>query len=188
ERSGNTITSVLFFDGMERLLQTKRDAEVDDGSGTTRVGMAVSGRLEFDARGRLAAQGQPVFDQGPPSAFVDVPLKNPTRTEYDILSRARVITNPDGGPSLIDHGFAVLDGATFMRQPTTDAMNAAHQTLRTARYETRAVIERNHIGGQLRTLVTRYRFNPLSELTAVVDTNGNVTTSELDTVGRMVAM
>ena len=186
-RPGDPITTVSFIDGLGRIVQRKKDAEVDGGSATT-VGMSVSGRIEFDARGRVAARGQPVFDTGPATALVDVPLKNPTRYEYDVLSRQQLITAPDGARSRIDFGFGTLDGAKYFQETITDALGETRTTLRTIRNEARAVIERNTIGGQLVTLMTRFAYNPLGELTQVVDAKGNVTTGELDTIGRLVAL
>src|SRR5262249_52356878 len=52
-RPGDPIETVSFIDGLGRLLQTKKDIEKDLGSGTnTAVGMSVSGRIQFDERGR----------------------------------------------------------------------------------------------------------------------------------------
>ncbi|HEU4730906.1 MAG TPA: SpvB/TcaC N-terminal domain-containing protein [Kofleriaceae bacterium] len=186
-RPGDPLTTVTFIDGMQRVLQVKKDAELDTG-GATSVGMIVSGRVEFDARGRLAAQGQPVFDTGPDVAFVDVPLKNPTRLDYDILSRQRQITTPDGARAQVEYGFGVLDGATLFRETATDPLGEVRTALRTVRNELGAMQERNTVAGQLTTLVTRYRHNALGELTAAIDAKGNVTTAELDTLGRMIAV
>jgi RHS repeat-associated protein len=186
-RPGDPLTTVSFVDGLARVLEVKKDAEVDTGSATT-VGMSVTGRVEFDARGRLAAQGQAVFDAGPATAFVDVPLKNPTRFEYDILSRRVAITMPDSARSRTDYGFGVLDGATYFQQTVTDPLGEIEATLRTARQEVRGEVQRNTIRGRLTTLTTRYQYNPLSERTHVIDASGNVTTAELDTAGRTVAL
>ena len=184
---GDPIATVTFVDGLQRVVQMKKDAEVDTGAGTT-VGMKVSGRVEFDARGRMSAQGQPVFDTGPATAFVDVPQKNPTRLDYDVLSRQRHITTPDGASARIDYGFGVLDGATFFQESTTNPLGEVRTALRTVRNELGAVVERNTVRGALATLVTRYRHNPLGEVTEVDDAKGNVTTTELDTIGRIVTV
>ncbi|HET7505672.1 MAG TPA: SpvB/TcaC N-terminal domain-containing protein [Kofleriaceae bacterium] len=186
-RPGDPLTTVTFVDGLSRVLQVKKDAELDTG-GATAIGMIVSGRVEFDPRGRLAAQGQPVFDTGPDAAFVDVPLKNPTRLDYDILSRQRQITTPDGARAQVEYGFGVLDGATLFRETATDPLGEVRTALRSVRNELAAMQERNTIAGQLTTLVTRYRHDALGQLTAAIDARGNVTTAELDTVGRMVAV
>jgi hypothetical protein len=81
---------------MERPIQMKKDLERDTGTGTaTEVGMSVSGRVVFDARGRIAAQGQPIFVPGSDSTFVDVPLVRETTYEHDILGRILRLTTPD---------------------------------------------------------------------------------------------
>src|SRR5262249_1156514 len=146
------------------------------------------GRVEFDPRGRLSAQGQPVFDTGPASAFVDVPLVNPTRIQYDILSRHRRIDTPDGAFATIDHGFGTLDGATLFQETIVDPQGKVRTSLRAARDELAAVIERNTLSGQLTTLTTRYAHDPLAQLTRVTDAKGNVTTAEHDTIGRLTAL
>ena len=184
---GDPIDSAVFIDSLERVLQTKEDAELDLGSGTsTRTGMRVSGRIDFDARGRVAAVGQPVFDSGPASQFVDVPSKNPTAVSYDALDRVREVRFPHGAVTRIDYGFGTLDGAPRLLTTRTDPNGRATRFYHDVRENIRGVEQTNTIAGVSRTLITRYAFDALSQLLAVTDALGNATRLEWDTLGRNV--
>src|SRR6185295_17503701 len=89
------IRTITFVDGLQRILQTKKDITHDDGSGTTADGMSVSGVVIFDSRGRIYQQGQPVFRAASTDFVGDVPMLNPTTFAYDVVSRERQMTRPD---------------------------------------------------------------------------------------------
>jgi RHS repeat-associated protein len=179
------IDSVTFVDGLERTLQVKRDAEVDLGSGSaTRVGMKVTGRVEFDALGRVAAESQPVFDTGAAGSYVATPEKNPTRYAYDVLDRVTSVAYPQGATTRIGYGFGELDGVTRLVRTRTDAEGRATRFYRYVSEVVLAVAQSNTIGGARRQLVTRYSQDPLNQLVAVRDPGGNVTSIAYDTLGR----
>ena len=56
------IRTLTYADGMKRIIQTKKDAAVDDGSGNPQNGMIVSGKVKFDELGRVTRQGQPNYE------------------------------------------------------------------------------------------------------------------------------
>ncbi len=183
------IDSATFIDSLERVLQTKEDAELDLGSGTsTRTGMRVSGRIAFDAKGRVASQGQPAFGSGPASQFVDVPAKNPTAFSYDALDRVREVRFPQGVTTRIDYGFGTLDGVSRLLTTRTDPNNRATRFYRDVRDKVLGVEQANTIGRVSRTLTTRYDYDALSQLTSVTDALGKATRLEWDTLGRNVVL
>jgi len=183
------IDTVTFVDGLERTLQVKQDAELDLGSGTaTRVGMRVSGRVAFDALGRLAAQSQPVFDTGTETAFVATPEKNPTRISYDVLDRVTRVDFPHGGATRLDYGFGALDGTTRLLRTRADAEGRSTRFYQLVDGRVAGVEQTNTLRGARRKLVTRYTYNPVSELTAVRDPGSHLTSVEYDTLGQRVAV
>lgn len=183
------IDSSLFIDGLGRTLQSKDDAELDLGSGTsTRTGMRVSGRVEFDPLGRVAAQGQPVFDASGPAVFVNVPLQNPTRFAYDVLDRVTEARFPHGAVTQMGYGFATLDGVGRLSHTRTDSNGRATVFYDHVRGDVLGIRQTNTIAGAPRTLITRYAYDALSQLTAVTDPEGNVTRLEYDTLGRNVVL
>jgi RHS repeat-associated protein len=183
------IDSAVFVDGLERTLETKEDAELDLGSGTsTRSGMRVSGRIEFDPKGRIATQGQPVFDDGPANRFVDVPAKNPTAFTYDVLDRVREVRFPSGAVTRVDYGFGPLDGLDRFLTTRIDPNGRATKLYRDVDDNVLGVEQTNTVGGSRKTLITRYAYDSLSQLTAVTDVKGNATRLEYDTLGRNVTL
>jgi RHS repeat-associated protein len=183
------IDSALFVDGLGRTVETKEDAELDLGSGTsTRVGMRVSGRVEWDAKGRIAAIGQPAFDDGPANRFVDLPLTHPTLFSYDALDRTRKVYFPHGAETRVDYGFGALDGTTRLATSRTDGNGRLTRFYNDVRGNVLGVAQSNRIGGATRQLLTRYSYDALSELATVADAKGNVTRLEYDTLGRRTAI
>ncbi|HEX2550482.1 MAG TPA: toxin TcdB middle/N-terminal domain-containing protein, partial [Nocardioidaceae bacterium] len=180
-RPGDPIDSSAFADGLGRTIQTQDDTEIDLGSGTsTRTGTQVSGRIEFDSLGRMAALGQPSFADGPASRFADVPLTRPATYQYDVLDRVRSVRYPHGAETRVDYGFASFDGATRLLTTRTDPNGRTARIYLDVQGEALAVEQKT--AGQAK--ITRYAYNALSEITAVTDPLGNVTRLEYDTLGR----
>jgi RHS repeat-associated protein len=176
-RPGDPIDVSAFIDGLGRTIQTQQDTEIDLGSGTsTRTGTRVSGRIELDALGRIAAEGQPVFAEGPASRFADIPLVRPTTWQYDVLDRVLAARFPHGAETRIDHGFAPFDGTTRFLITRTDPNGRSARIYLDIQGEALAV--------QQSAKITRYSYNALSEITAVTDPLGHVTRLEYDTLGR----
>ncbi len=60
-----TLDTVIFIDGLKRVIQTKKEGEVLlPGDWSSSYGMNVTGQVLFDLMGRVEKQGQPVFQQG----------------------------------------------------------------------------------------------------------------------------
>ncbi len=182
----DTIDSATFTDSLGRVLQGKEDAEVDLASG-----MRVSGRVEFDAKGRVASMGQPVFiaGGGPANQFVDVQAKNPTTMTYDVLDRVVKVTFPYGTPNAntqVVYGFGSLDGVSRFLTTRTDPNGRATRFYRDVDGNVLGVEQANAKGNVLRT--ARYDYDALNQLTSVKDAKGSTTRLEHDTLGRNVLL
>ncbi|WP_437587639.1 RHS repeat domain-containing protein [Sorangium sp. So ce1000] len=197
QHPGDPIDTVTFVDGLDRVIQTKKDLEKDPGTGAAPiVGMSVSGRVVLDERGRVAQQGQPVFATGAATAFVDVPLKHPTTLEYDVLSRIVERREPDdeaeAGEAVTTTSYDIeeLDGVAMFVATEIDPNGKVRKAYQDVDNAIVAVEERNRLRGSeaWTTLVTRYGYNAVDELVRVTDARGNVTTAAYDTLGRMVAL
>jgi RHS repeat-associated protein len=206
QHPNDPLDTATFIDGLARPIQTKKDAVIDDSaSGTGTVGHSISGRVIYDARGRVFRQGQMQSELGtsvPISQYTKLSLVNPSTFAYDILSRTRSVETPDahgtvqdidGNPvaqTLTDYNFATLDGVTRLTKQVKDPQGKVRTGFRTVRDDFVALQEQNTLvrGGPLVTLTTRYVTDPLSELTQVTDQNGNVTTGQYDTLGHLVVL
>ena len=89
---GKTLDTVIFTDGMKRVLQTKKEADVDGN-----YGIVASGLVVYDDLARTVEQGQPVFQSvGDLYGFLALQFpKNPTKTAYDTLDRSVRLETPD---------------------------------------------------------------------------------------------
>ncbi|WP_438032864.1 SpvB/TcaC N-terminal domain-containing protein [Sorangium sp. So ce204] len=197
QHPGDPIDTVTFVDGLDRVIQTKKDVEKDPGTGAApTVGMSVSGRVVLDERGRVWQQGQPVFATGEATAFVDVALKHPTTFEYDVLSRIVERREPDeaaeGGEAVTTTSYDIeeLDGVAMFVATEVDPKGKVRKAYQDVENAIVAVEERNRLRGSeaWTTLMTRYGYSAVDELVRVTDTRGNVTTAAYDTLGRMVTL
>jgi RHS repeat-associated protein len=192
------IVTITFIDGLDRVIQTKKDLEKDFRDGAPPVvGMSVSGQVRFDARGRLQLQGQPTFEtlsaashlpESSATVFTAGEPLRPVRTDYDVLDRVVRVTLADGSRAETAHSAGELDGAFWFATRVRDAENNERVIYRDVDGSIVAVLERNTFDGSPQGLVTRYGYNPVDELTLVRDAAGNTTTAQYDSLGRMVAL
>ena len=96
------IDTVLFTDGIKRVLQTKKRSSVN---GQTM--MIVSGRTVFDGLGRTVRQYYPVTEPiGQAGTFNPANSETyHTATEFDVLDRTVKTTLPDGTVTTMAYGF-----------------------------------------------------------------------------------
>ena len=120
---GNPLETVTFVDGLGRVLQTKKDVALFQGEGKAdEEAMVVSGKVIYDAYGRAVEAYQPRVDKGKPGEFLGGEGEHPTKTTYDVLSRAEEVTLPDGAQTKTTYGFGSdRDGNKQFLTQTTDA-------------------------------------------------------------------
>jgi hypothetical protein len=99
--------------------------------------MVVSGRMSFDAFGRVVGEAYPVTEPlGTPGKFN--PTQDgvaPTRTEYDVLDRPTKVTFPDNTSMTTAYGFgydrptaSVPNGLLQFEVAVTDANGVRHES------------------------------------------------------------
>jgi RHS repeat-associated protein len=196
--NGNTLDTVIYADGMKRVLQTKKEADVEG-----RYGMVASGLITYDELGRTIEQGQPIF-QSAGDLYGYLPLataKNPTKTAYDTLDRTIRLETPDsqaaGGyaQTTTTYGFGQVNNSgnlyatTKVVDPIGNAAWEANRKGTKLSYKDvddriMAVVEYNHGA----PITTTYDYDPLGQITLVKDDRGNRTTVEYDLVGKRTAI
>jgi RHS repeat-associated protein len=201
--AGATIDTVLFTDGLKRVLQTKKSGTVHTGpDGAAQDVMLVSGRVTFDFLGRTIEQRYPVTEPlprptGSPGVFnptVDAtpcaPARStpcdPTRMEYDVLDRNTTTTLPDGTSTSIIYDFGPdRSGATQFETTVTDANGVQKKTYRDVRELITSVKEfHTPPGGAQQVIWTSYAHDPLRQLVEVRDDKNNLTKVDYDNLGR----
>lgn len=171
-----------FVDGLGRVRQTKTTARVE----TRGIGMTASGAQEFDALGRVTAQGQPVFTYTTPTMLADVPMVNPTRFAFDALGRTTSTTEANGAVTSIEFRIEAPPGETLPRlaTQTKDARGKARHAYRDAGGRVVAITE--EVKGRKPT--TRYAYAPTGELLSIIDAAGNPTSMTYDVLGRRLSL
>ncbi len=194
----DTIDTITFVDGIGRVIQTKKDAEVmNASSGTKTTGFMVSGRVVFDARGRVMAQHQPVFDTGAATTLVVTPSKNPTTYAYDVLGRTLSMSTSDSAVTstryltTVNIGTAedALPGGTenLALTAVTDPNGHTKRSYSDGTGRMRASLYYNVVGTVRRANTALYSYDVLGHLTTM---NGPraITTASYDSLGRMVSL
>jgi RHS repeat-associated protein len=138
---GNAIDTVSFVDGMGRVVQRKRDAEVDGVSGEARI---VEGAIEYDALGREVKEWYPVVEKitdRPLTTYnactsecsesdSNVPVTQPIVRTFTTLDSLQTQRLPDGSTETVQYDFDVLPDSdsiygaaiTMNRIRTTDPL------------------------------------------------------------------
>ncbi len=184
----DTIDTIMFVDGLKRILQTKKDATVATaaGAGPQDV-MTVSGRTVFDFVGRPIQQFYPVTEAKGPNntTFNDaVDSVAPTKLSYDVLDRTTSTVIPNGATATLAYDFGSdRSGATMFETVATDANGKQRRTYADVRKLTTSVKEFNPAGNQP-VIWTSYGYDALGQLTTVVDDHNNTTRSAYDNLGR----
>ena len=175
----NPMTTVLISDGLGRNIQTKKDIFIDNEE--KRV---VSGKNEYDARGRVIKSWQPVTE--PLSVAWNVYNTNvdpnpPTVVQYDLLDRQLSVTLPNSAVTRMAYGTGTdaFNVKRFMNR-TTDA----NGNVVTEYKDTRGLITSMHAPLDA---VTTFAYNALGELTRTVNPDGAVSSYTYDLLGRCTA-
>ncbi len=207
EHTGNRIYTVIYCDGLGRLLQTQKKSEVEG-----QEVMLVSGKVVYDPFGRTTRQYHPVtvpFAEPDPysgmlgSFCYDYDPATGTITKYDMLDRKTSVTLPDGSATSFAYGFGEdAFGKLRFMTTTTDALGNAvtmladHRQLQTtviASLNTVTSFEYTLLGELLSSTdpdghTTRYKYNMLGQRTARVHPDAGVTEWRYDPAGNVVAM
>jgi len=182
EQSGSddVLTSVVYFDGLGRPLQTRREAP--DGQ------VVVTEAAAHNARQNVQHTFLPYFDSG-----FDYRAPELTRTHliehYDPLGRGVRTVNPDG--TFVSTLYRPLVQIRYDEED--NAAGGPHAgTPRTLTYDGRArlvsVEEVNVVDGRPEHYLTRYTYDALGNLTQIEDADGNVKTMAYDALSRQVRM
>ena len=181
-----TVDTVISIDGLGRVIQTKKTAEIATSTTSKGLGWSVTGHQVFDVMGRVELQGQTFgqFSQRPEYAAGNP--RNPTRFVYDPLGRMIETLEPNNAITRVQYGFGTHPGSGLIRfkTVTTDAEGRSKAAFKDAGDRIVAVEER--IEG--RALLTRYLYSRTGEMTGVIDAGDHTTTVTYDLLGRRTSL
>ncbi|HAK59486.1 MAG TPA: hypothetical protein DCO77_03755, partial [Nitrospiraceae bacterium] len=195
------IDTVTFVDGMNRLIQTKKETDVNG-----QHGMNVSGLVVFDALGRLVQQGQPLFRTNNRYGFEDLAAQpnqplNPSKFIFDPVDRTTMVMRPDSSApggyarTTTTYGFGSVNAGgplyakITMIDPEGNRVNGANRrgtkvTFKDVSNNVVAAVQYNNGA----SITTAYGYDTLNQLTEIRDAMGNRTTIEYDLLGRRTAI
>jgi RHS repeat-associated protein len=176
--NSETLDTVIFTDGLKRVIQTKKEGEVlPTGATTSTYGMNVTGKVIFDAMGRVSQQGQPVFQDGYQTGFFSgIPLKNATINQYDIFDRTVKVTLPDN--SEIKTDYSIENG--LFKTAVTDPNAKVKYSYQDVDGNTVKTVQLNT--GKIITTV--YDYDLLDQIIQITDAHNNITRMGYDLLGQ----
>ncbi|MEJ2746843.1 MAG: sugar-binding protein, partial [Anaerolineae bacterium] len=186
---GDTIDTVTFLDGIGRETQTKQDGTVFTGAqGTPEDVMIVGGAVEYDALGRPVKEWFPTTEAlgtiGTYNTSAE-PANNPLQTIWNLRDQPIEVIAPNGNTVTTAYGFAsdsqILGGATLFTTTVTDPLGKPVTSWTDVRDNVLAVDDDPPTADLVRT---RYSYDPLGELTMVIDPAGSITSHSYDMLGR----
>ncbi|HZJ67916.1 MAG TPA: toxin TcdB middle/N-terminal domain-containing protein [Kofleriaceae bacterium] len=182
------IETVLFTDGLRRVLQTKKDASVFQGRAASPADvMIVSGCVAFDHMGRAFETHYPITE---PKSAVNLAFDRdcdhrapPTTTAFDVLGRPLLTTLPDSTATHMAYALAAdRHGQIRLTTTVTDALGTRNLTYRDILERITAVQQFNAPRGEV--IWTEYGRDAIGQLLTVLDDRGNQTRVTYDLLGR----
>ncbi len=184
-----TINTTTFADGLKRIIQIRKDADVTrDGGLTVSTGVIVSGTVVFDSLGRTIQQGQPAFRSG--YAYEDLTTQYPTLFTYDTLDRTNSIVTPDKATTTMSYGFDTSpDGAGMLfLVKVVDPMYRSKESYKDVHDRIHAVKEHGKLEGTNVDIKTIYAYNIMGEIINVTDAKNNQTNITYDLLGNRLTI
>ena len=176
-----------FIDGLMRPVQVKKTGALFAGAGADDQPVTiVSGRVAFDAFGRITKTWYPTTEPPGQEAQFNPGYDNtaPTVSTFDVMDRELTVTLPDGAKVDNAYGFGVdRTGYTGFKTATTDPLGHLRETITDVKGRTRETADYSDNG----PILTGYRYNALSELLKVLDTDENETVYRYDHLGRQIS-
>ena len=175
QHQDNPIKTTLITDGLGRLLQTKKDAEING-----REWSLVTGRVKYDCFGRTVEQYHP-FEESTTLFAAYNPYYVPTTrtaTWYDIMDRQTKVKLPTTDSTVISYGVEAWGENILLRTATKDAMGNEVRVLT------------GTLGQQLVQIapdstITNFEYDCLGRLTKSIDPDGYATQYWYDWFGQL---
>jgi len=188
----DTIDTAVFVDGLDRTVQSQRDAAVFDTAGApAKVGKIISGHTEYDALGRAVTQYRPVWRSGGVGTIADdLDLGSDgkvttlhTDTDYDLWDEPVQVTEPGNRVTTLDYEYAQVAaaGPTVFQTSSTVPGGRTTVSYTDIRGVTRAV---DDVPAGAPNRLTVYNSDGMGQLLQVTDPTGLKTTHTYDMLGR----
>ena len=173
------IPTVTFMDGLERVVQIKKQVSLFKGRNLLdELKMVVSGKIIYDAFGRAAETRYPVTEDTTTQNILNTATGNLlSRSTFDVLDRTLTTTLADGAATTKTYG--ITNG--YLVERTSDPLHHRQEVFSDTKGRQRLV---NVLDGPAGTITTHFDYNALSELLRVTDVAGNAIEYVYDNLGR----
>ncbi len=181
--SDNPIETITFVDGFGKTIQVKKDGVINE-NGTDKEVLLVSGRLKYDAFGRVITEYAPYKEELNQKTIFNpkysTQLYSPTNTNYDILDRTLEISVQDNG-SLAKTVFNYGIKDNLLLTTITDALGNNQETYMDGSGKTVKTVLPNDIK-------TEFTYDGIKRLISVRDPEGNQTAYSYDMADRQTSV
>lgn len=185
----NFIERASFCDGLQRIVQIKKDGAIFTGAlAADQEVMIVSGADKYDAFGRKTAQYYRTTEAKGNTGVLNnnTDAVNPTLYTYDVLDRTLVTTLPDLVITSAQYSFGNdRDGVQQFKTKLTDGNGVSTEQFTNVRDLVKAVKQQHSQGTDV---WTSYTYNGVDELVKVTDDKGNNIVSAYDRMGRRTSV
>ncbi len=171
----NPIQTTLICDGLGRVVQTRKDAEIDGEEMSL-----VSGVALYDCFGRAVREFHPFTNNVLTETHFmpDTSSGMASAMTYDILDRQTLITQPHGVRTAMTYDFGQKDGKWYFLTSATDAKQNTLTTLTDSRgLQVMQIAPGN--------TVTTFSYDPLGQLKSSTDPAGLTTSYQYDMLGQL---
>lgn len=187
-----TMDKGVFADGLDRAIQTTMTSTVFQGANQKALDETlVSGRVVFDHVGRVVQRYYPLEEPGTSSAPNTVFNNSydasaaPVSAVFDPMDRSVSVLYPDGSTTSFSYAVALTGAGNQFLASFKDQDGNLRQNYG----DVKGLVEKRlEYTSPTQAVTTQYQYDPVRELTRIVDANGNVTAITYDLLGRRTAV
>ena len=176
QHQSDPIRTTIITDGLGRMMQTKKDAEINGHEWSL-----VTGRVKYDCFGRTVEQYHPFKEDTALYATYNPYYSSGTRTamEYDIMDRQTKLKLPTSDSTVMSYGMEAWGGKTLLRTITKDATGNQVRALTGTMGQ--QIVQIDPYGSE-----TSFEYDCIGQLKKSTDPDGFETSYDYDMVGQLV--
>ena len=176
QHQSDPIKTTVIADGLGRMMQTKKDAEINGNEWSL-----VTGKVKYDCFGRTIEQYHPFKEDIALFATYNSYYVPETRTsmEYDIMNRQTKMKLPTSDSTMMSYGVETWGGKKLLRTVTEDAKGNQVKVLTGTMGQ--QIVQIDPYGSE-----TSFEYDCLGQLRKSTDPDGFETTYYYDMVGQLV--
>ncbi|QQO10753.1 toxin TcdB middle/N-terminal domain-containing protein [Breznakiella homolactica] len=187
--SGEVMRTVLYTDGLGRIIQTGKDGEFTDKNGNRRTGWNISGAVVYDSKARVIEEGQTQFSATMSQSELPgiAEIVRPTKKSYDGLDRILRVELPgaaDKPPVITTIAYEVRNNRQY--EISRDPLGNVTERSYDERGNISLVRRLDSIGNEL--MKGSYKYDLIGQLLEARDSLGGTVQVTYDLAGRRLTL